>query len=273
MQATLGRLEQQGPACRRPLARAAEIRAGRPRRYYRLEASGRRALNESRDGGRTPVARLQVAAEGALMTAITPPAGPRLFCASCCRGAIATRCRATCSKSIGCTSCRRADRVARMRSTAPGRRLRVALAGGMGDRLLSAASSGEQRLIGSSTTDFPEMRSATYASVAVLIDRRRGRGMALAVIVAGAIAGAAVEIIAAAFDVASANRLCLDFNASDADRGRAQRRRRRSVHAAIHLDSARPCRLTGGCRRDRRFLTELATLTGCSRGMLFRDPL
>lgn len=47
VQATLGRLESKG-LLSSTLGAGSEIRAGRPRRYYRLEAAGRRALNDSR---------------------------------------------------------------------------------------------------------------------------------------------------------------------------------------------------------------------------------
>lgn len=45
--ATLERLESKGMLSSR-LAPGIEVRAGRPRRYYRLEPEGRRALNEAR---------------------------------------------------------------------------------------------------------------------------------------------------------------------------------------------------------------------------------
>lgn len=45
--ATLGRLEQKGLLASH-LGPGTEVRAGRPRRYYKLEPSGRRALNEVR---------------------------------------------------------------------------------------------------------------------------------------------------------------------------------------------------------------------------------
>lgn len=44
---TLERLEQKGMLTS-GLAAGNEVRAGRPRRYYKLEPAGRRALNESR---------------------------------------------------------------------------------------------------------------------------------------------------------------------------------------------------------------------------------
>ena len=47
VQATLGRLESKG-LLSSTLGAGSEIRAGRPRRYYRLETAGRRALNDSR---------------------------------------------------------------------------------------------------------------------------------------------------------------------------------------------------------------------------------
>ena len=47
MQATLGRLEIKG-LLSSVLGTGGEVRAGRPRRYYRVEAAGRRALNDSR---------------------------------------------------------------------------------------------------------------------------------------------------------------------------------------------------------------------------------
>jgi PadR family transcriptional regulator len=46
--ATLVRLERRG-LLRSSLGPGTEVRAGRPRRYYQLEPSGRRALNETRD--------------------------------------------------------------------------------------------------------------------------------------------------------------------------------------------------------------------------------
>jgi PadR family transcriptional regulator, regulatory protein PadR len=46
--ATLVRLEQKG-LLSSTLGDGTEIRAGRPRRYYRLEATGVRALNDARD--------------------------------------------------------------------------------------------------------------------------------------------------------------------------------------------------------------------------------
>lgn len=45
--ATLDRLERKGMLTS-SLAAGTEVRAGRPRRYYRLEPAGRRALNEAR---------------------------------------------------------------------------------------------------------------------------------------------------------------------------------------------------------------------------------
>ena len=47
VQATLGRLEGKGLVSS-TLGEGGAIRAGRPRRYYRLEVAGRRALNDSR---------------------------------------------------------------------------------------------------------------------------------------------------------------------------------------------------------------------------------
>lgn len=47
VQATLGRLEGKG-LLSSTLGAGHAVRAGRPRRYYRLEAAGRRALNDSR---------------------------------------------------------------------------------------------------------------------------------------------------------------------------------------------------------------------------------
>jgi PadR family transcriptional regulator, regulatory protein PadR len=45
--ATLSRLERKGLLASH-IGDGSEVRAGRPRRHYRLEASGRRALNEAR---------------------------------------------------------------------------------------------------------------------------------------------------------------------------------------------------------------------------------
>lgn len=45
--ATLDRLERKGLLASR-LGPGTQVRAGRPRRYYRLDPSGRRALNEAR---------------------------------------------------------------------------------------------------------------------------------------------------------------------------------------------------------------------------------
>ena len=46
--ATLDRLEQKG-MLKSSLGPGTQVRAGRPRRYYRLEPSGRRALNQARE--------------------------------------------------------------------------------------------------------------------------------------------------------------------------------------------------------------------------------
>jgi DNA-binding PadR family transcriptional regulator len=48
VQATLARLEQKGLVTSR-LGPGTEIRAGRPRRFYRVAADGVRALDEARD--------------------------------------------------------------------------------------------------------------------------------------------------------------------------------------------------------------------------------
>ena len=48
VQATLARLEQKGLVISR-LGPGTEIRAGRPRRFYRVAADGVRALDEARD--------------------------------------------------------------------------------------------------------------------------------------------------------------------------------------------------------------------------------
>lgn len=48
IQATLARLEQKGLVSSR-LGPGTEIRAGRPRRFYRVAADGVRALDEARD--------------------------------------------------------------------------------------------------------------------------------------------------------------------------------------------------------------------------------
>ena len=48
VQATLARLEQKGLVTSR-LGPGTEIRAGRPRRFYRVAADGARALDEARD--------------------------------------------------------------------------------------------------------------------------------------------------------------------------------------------------------------------------------
>ena len=47
VQATLGRLESKD-LLSSTLGAGSEVRAGRPRRYYRLETAGRHALNDSR---------------------------------------------------------------------------------------------------------------------------------------------------------------------------------------------------------------------------------
>ena len=122
---TLVRLEEKG-LLSSDLGSGSEVRAGRPRRYYRLDPSG--VPGPERGSGRcgSVVARLQVAAERTLMNPAMPPDGPSSSFACIWRRGIVRPCRAISSRNTANVSIRREDSAAQICVHRSGRRIHLA---------------------------------------------------------------------------------------------------------------------------------------------------